>query len=193
MAQDPSYPDNSFGKGFPGLYTPKLERPPSPFVTTHQECVLAENVRDAGVRLDDFNPGFNDVTMGTYGRSGAVIRGSAVVMPTSVLGTATILHAPSPHVTQVHTPPVSQLHPPIQVSSVPNESLISTGTLDVKPEPVTTPSPGPSSINQVKEELRHLISSRQPQASTSTGQETGEGHENYVDPPPHIQNVSDLW
>ena len=162
MAQYPSYLDNHFGKDFPGFYTPKLESPPSPIVTTHHECVLAENVRDAGVRLDDFAPSFNDVTMDTYARSGVVIRGSTVVMPTSVLRTATLLHAPSPLLNQVLTPPVTQLHPTFQVSSTSNESLISTGFVDIKPEPVTTPSPGLSSINQVKEELRHLISSRQP-------------------------------
>ena len=189
MAQDPSFADNGFGTDFPSFYTPKLESPPSPIVTAHQECVFAEDIRDAGVRLDDVPFGYGDVTMGTYGRN--VISGSTVAMPSSVLGTATILQAPSPLLTQVHTPPVVQPQQPVQVSLASKESFTSTRVWDVKPEPVTTPSPGPSTTNQVKAELHHLISSRHPQASTSTGQEAEERHGNHVYPP-HIQNVSNL-
>ena len=191
MAHYPLYPDNGFREDFPCFCIPKLESPPSPLVTAHQECVLAENDRDAGVWLDDFTPCYGDVTMGTYGRNGAVISDSTTAMPTNVLGTATILQAPSPLLTQVRTPPVAEPQRPVQVSSAPKQSFTSTRVWDVKPEPVTTPSPGPSTTNQVKAELRHLISSRQPQPSTSTGQETEEGHGNHVDPP-HIQNVSNL-
>ena len=191
MARDPSSLDNGFGKDFPCFCIPKLESPLSPVVTAHQECVLAESDRDAGVWLDDFTPGYGDVTMGTYGRNGAVISDSMAAMPTSVLGTVTILQASSPLLTQVHTPAVAQPQQPVQVSSAPKESFTSTRVWEVKPEPVTTPSPGPCPTNQVKAELRHLISSRQLQPSTSTEQETEEGHGNHVDPP-HIQNVSNL-
>ena len=78
------------------------------------------------------------------------------------------------------------MHPSVQAPSSHKESITSTGMWDVKPEPVTTPSPEPNSLNQVKEELRHLITSRQSEPSTSTGQETKEGYRN----PPQIQNVS---
>ena len=56
------------------------------------------------------------------------------------------------------------------------------------PEPLTTQISGPSSLNQVKEELRHLITSRQSNPSTSTGQDTVEGYGN----PPQTHNVSYL-
>ena len=73
-----------------------------------------------------------------------------------------------------------------QALSSPKGCFTSTGVWDVKPEPVPIPSPGHSSLNQVKEELRLLLSSRQTKPSTSTDQQTGQVRKD----PPHIQNVS---
>ena len=76
------------------------------------------------------------------------------------------------------------VHP--QTLSSSKGCFTSTGVWDIKPEPVPIPSPGRSSLNQVKEELRLLLSSRQPKPSTSACQATGQVRRD----PPHIQNVS---
>ena len=80
------------------------------------------------------------------------------------------------------------VHSSMQAPFQHKESITSTGMWDVKPEPVATPISGSSSLNQVKEELRHLITSRQSKPSTNTEEETREGYMN----PPHTQNVSNL-
>ena len=88
------------------------------------------------------------------------------------------------HVTKgTHGRPV---HPSVQAPSSPEERITSKGVWDVNPELVATTIIGPTSLNQVKEELRNLITSRQSNPSTSTCQETKKGYRN----PPHIQNVS---
>ena len=80
------------------------------------------------------------------------------------------------------------LHSSVQAPSSYKESITSTGVWDVKPECLTTQISGPSSLYQVTEELRHLITSRQSNPSSNTGQDTDEGYKN----PPQIQNVSYL-
>ena len=78
------------------------------------------------------------------------------------------------------------VHPSVQALSSHNESITLTETWDVKSEPVNTQISGPSSFNQIKEELRHLITFRQSKPSTNTGRDTEEDYRN----PPQIQNVS---
>ena len=179
MAHHPSFPgnDKNFREDFPGFVHTKSEGPSPPICISHHGPDLTRNVRDTDIRFDDHNPDLDGVTAGTHGRNSSVDSGTAVVMATSGLGVDTILQGPSRL--------VAQFPPPLSSTQT---CVTSTGVWDVKQETVTTPSPGHSSTSQVKQELRNLITARQPQPSTSKGHETQEGRRN----PTHIQNVSYL-
>ena len=179
MAQHPSLPgnDKDFGEDFPGYVPTKSEGTSHPICITHHGPDLTGNVGDTNIRLDYLTHDIGGDSTRNHGRSSLVDSGTAAVMATSGLVIDTILQGPSRLVAHFPTP----------VSST-QTCVTSTGVWDVKQETVTTPSPGQSSTSQVKQELRNLITARQPQPSTSKGHETREGRRN----PTHIQNVSYL-